>query len=129
MMCEIMPNPGRIRIYTSGCPKNQNRCWYKIGSPPPAGSKKDVLMFRSVSNMVMAPANTGKDNNNSTAVITTAHTNNGIRSNVMPCGRMLITVVIKFTAPRINEIPARCSLKIAKSTDAPPWAILEDKGG
>jgi hypothetical protein len=24
---------------------------------------------------------------------------------------------------------ARCSLKIAKSTDAPPWAILEDKGG
>jgi hypothetical protein len=42
---------------------------------------------------------------------------------------MLITVVIKFTAPRIDEIPARCSLKIAKSTDAPPWAILEDKGG
>jgi hypothetical protein len=40
----------------------------------------------------------------------------------MPCGRMLITVVIKFTAPRIDEIPARCSLKIAKSTDAPPWA-------
>jgi hypothetical protein len=71
----------------------------------------------------MAPANTGKDNNNSTAVITTAHTNNGIRSNVMPCGRMLITVVIKFTAPRIDEIPARCSLKIAKSTDAPPWAL------
>jgi hypothetical protein len=73
MMCEIIPNPGRIRIYTSGCPKNQNRCWYKIGSPPPAGSKKDVLMFRSVSNMVMAPANTGKDNNNSTAVITTCN--------------------------------------------------------
>jgi hypothetical protein len=129
MMCEIIPNPGRIRIYTSGCPKNQNRCWYRIGSPPPAGSKKDVLMFRSVSNMVMAPANTGNDNNNSTAVITTAHTNNGIRSNVIPFGRMLITVVIKFTAPRIDEIPARCNLKIAKSTDAPPWAILEDKGG
>lgn len=24
---EIIPNPGRIRIYTSGCPKNQNKCW------------------------------------------------------------------------------------------------------
>jgi hypothetical protein len=23
---------------TSGCPKNQNRCWNNIGSPPPAGS-------------------------------------------------------------------------------------------
>jgi hypothetical protein len=23
---------------TSGCPKNQKRCWNKIGSPPPAGS-------------------------------------------------------------------------------------------
>jgi hypothetical protein len=79
--------------------------------------------------MVIAPASTGNDSSNSTAVITTAQTNNGIRSNVIPCGRMLITVVIKFTAPRIEEIPARCNLKIAKSTDAPPWAMLEDKGG
>jgi len=23
---------------TSGCPKNQKRCWNNIGSPPPAGS-------------------------------------------------------------------------------------------
>jgi hypothetical protein len=86
-------------------------------------------MFRSVSNIVIAPASTGNDSNSNTAVITTAHTNSGIRSNVIPCGRILITVVIKFTAPRIDEIPARCSLKIAKSTDAPPWAMLEDKGG
>lgn len=37
MMCEIIPNPGRIRIYTSGCAKNQNRGWYRIGSSPLAG--------------------------------------------------------------------------------------------
>lgn len=43
--------------------------------------------------------------------------------------RILITVVIKFTAPKIEEIPAKCNEKIAKSTDAPPWAIPEDKGG
>ena len=42
---------------------------------------------------------------------------------------MLIIVEIKFTAPRIDEIPAKCNLKIAKSTDDPLWAILDDSGG
>jgi hypothetical protein len=37
----------------------------------------------------------------------------------MPSDRILITVVIKFTAPKIEEIPARCNEKIAKSTEAP----------
>jgi hypothetical protein len=41
----------------------------------------------------------------------------------------LITVVIKFTDPRIEEIPAKCNEKIAKSTEAPLWAIATDKGG
>jgi len=31
--CETIPNAGIIRIYTSGCPKNQKRCWYNTGSP------------------------------------------------------------------------------------------------
>jgi hypothetical protein len=54
------------------------------------------------------------------AVITTDHTNRGIRSNVIPVDRILITVVMKFTAPRIDDTPAKCKEKIAKSTDAPP---------
>jgi hypothetical protein len=66
-----------------------------------------VFKFRSVSSIVIAPAKTGKDNNNKTAVITTDHTNNGIRSKVIPLVRILITVVIKFTAPKIEEIPAK----------------------
>lgn len=78
-----------------------------MGSPPPAGSKKEVFRFRSVNNIVIAPARTGKDNRSSTTVIVTAHTNNGIRSKVNPCHRMLITVVIKFTAPRIDDAPAK----------------------
>jgi len=73
-MWEIIPNPGKIKMYTSGCPKNQNRCWYKIGSPPPAGSKNEVFKFRSVKSIVIAPANTGRDNNKRIAVITTDHT-------------------------------------------------------
>jgi len=57
--------------------------------------------------MVIAPANTGNDKRSKIAVITTDHTNKGIRSNVIPCDRILITVVIKFTAPKIDEIPAK----------------------
>jgi len=42
---------------------------------------------------------------------------------------MLTIVVIKFTAPRIEEIPARCNLKIAKSTENPLWKVFLAKGG
>jgi len=105
----IIPNAGKIRIYTSGCPKNQNRCWYRTGSPPPFGSKNDVLKLRSVSNIVIAPANTGKDNNNNHAVIQTAHTNRGVRFAAIPGARMLVIVTIKLIAPKIDETPAKCS--------------------
>lgn len=100
-----------------------------MGSPPPEGSKNEVFKFRSVNSMVIAPAKTGKDKSNSSAVIATDQTNRGIRSKVIPVDRMLITVVIKFTAPRIDEIPAKCNLKIARSTEAPLWATLADRGG
>jgi hypothetical protein len=60
-----------------------------------------------VRSIVIAPAKTGKDNSNNTTVIDTAHTNNGIRSNCIPCHRILITVVMKLIAPRIDEAPAR----------------------
>ena len=78
-----------------------------MGSPPPAGSKNDVLRFRSVRSIVMAPAKTGRDRRRSTTVITTAHTNRGIRSRRNPCHRILITVVIKLTAPRMDDAPAK----------------------
>ena len=56
---------------------------------------------------MIAPANTGKDNNNNTAVIKTAHTNNGNLCIVIPGARIFIIVVIKFIAPKIDEIPAK----------------------
>lgn len=37
--------------------------------------------------------------------------------------------MIKFKAPKIDETPARCREKIARSTDGPAWAILPDRGG
>lgn len=69
--------------------------------------------------MVIAPASTGKERRSSTTVITTAHTNKGIRSRRRPDHRILITVVIKLMAPRIDDAPAKCREKIAKSTDGP----------
>lgn len=77
----------------------------------------------------MAPARTGRDNRRRTTVIVTAQTKRGIRSRRSPCQRILITVVIKFTAPRIDEAPARCREKIAKSTDGPAWARFLARGG
>jgi hypothetical protein len=77
----------------------------------------------------MAPASTGKDRSNRMAVIKTDHTKRGIRSIVIPLARILIVVVIKFTAPRIEETPARCNEKIARSTEPPAWAMPEAKGG
>jgi len=94
-------------MYTSGWPKNQNRCWYRIGSPPPVGSKKEVLKFRSVNNMVMAPANTGSDSRRRIAVINTDQTKSGIESSLIEDDRIFIMVVIKLIAPRIEEAPAK----------------------
>jgi hypothetical protein len=47
----------------------------------------------------------------------------------MPKDRILMIVVIKFTAPRIDEIPARWREKILRSTEAPAWAIPAERGG
>jgi hypothetical protein len=42
---------------------------------------------------------------------------------------MLNTVVIKLTVPKIEEAPAKCKLKIAKSTEPPEWNPIPDNGG
>jgi len=66
-----------------------------------------VLKLRSVSNIVIAPANTGKDNNNRKAVMSTDHTNKGNLSIVIPGALILKMVVIKLIAPIIDEAPAQ----------------------
>lgn len=128
-MLEIIPNPGRMRMYTSGWPKNQNRCWNRTGSPPPHGSKNEVLMFRSVSSIVIAAARTGRANSSIMAVIRTDQTNKGILNIGMDFGFMLMHVVIKLIAPRMDEAPARCKEKIARSTEGPECTRFPESGG
>lgn len=72
--------------------------------------------------MVIAPAKTGRDNNNRNAVIRTDHTNRGILSIVIPGALILKMVVIKLIAPRIELAPAKWRLNIAMSTAPPEWA-------
>ena len=100
-----------------------------MGSPPPHGSKNEVLKFRSVRSIVIAPARTGRDRRRRIAVSLTDQTNKGICSNWYPYHRILITVVIKLIAPRIEETPARWREKIAKSTEPPECEMFLANGG
>lgn len=90
-----------------------------MGSPPPAGSKNDELKLRSSNSIVMAPANTGRESNKSTAVIKTDQANKGTWSMLIVGVRMLTIVEIKLIAPKIEETPAKCREKMARSTAGP----------
>jgi len=78
-----------------------------MGSPPPAGSKKVVFRFRSVSSIVIPAARTGRDRRRRTAVIRTAHTNRGVWYWEIAAGFILMMVVMKLIAPRIDDTPAK----------------------
>ena len=78
---------------------------------------------------MIAPAKTGKERSRRTAVIKIDQANKGSCSNFILFGRILIIVVIKLIAPIIDEIPAKCNLKISKSTEGLLWKEMEDKGG
>jgi hypothetical protein len=78
-----------------------------------------VLKFLSVNIIVIPPANTGKESNNSTAVITTAHPNRANLCNLIPGALIFNMVVIKLIAPSKLLIPERCKANIARSTLGP----------
>lgn len=78
----------------------------------------------------MAPAKTGSLVINRTAVTMIAHSIKGKRSREISLEvREQIIVVRKLILPRIEETPAKWSLKIAKSTEIPEWYLASDKGG
>jgi hypothetical protein len=77
------------------------------------------LKFLSVKTIVIPPAKTGNDNNNNTAVITTAHPNKANLCNLIPGLLIFKIVVIKFIAPNKLLTPDKCSAKIAISTLGP----------
>ena len=84
-------------MYTSGCPKNQKRCWNKIGLPPPyvrfspnstrAGIKKLVSKILSNNIITALTNNAGKANKAKTVAVKIPHTVKGILIRVMPLVR------------------------------------------
>lgn len=101
-----------------------------MGFPPPQGSKKEVLKLRSVNSMVMAPASTGSEVISRIAVIIKAQSISGKRSiETTPAAREHRMVVKKLILPKMEETPARCNLKIAKSTEIPLWNLESARGG
>jgi hypothetical protein len=56
---------------------------------------------------VIAPAKTGNVRRRRTTVMITDHTNRGMRSRRIPFHRILIIVVMKLIAPRIDAAPAK----------------------
>ena len=81
--------------------------------------------FRSVRSMVRAPASTGSASNSKNAVTRIDQTKSGILWSVIPGARMLKMVVMKLIAPRIDEAPARCSDRMAKSMAGPGVPLVE----
>ena len=77
------------------------------------------MKLRSVSSLVIAPARTGRDRSSRKAVISTAQTKRGSLCINIPGARILKIVTMKLIAPRIDEAPEICRLKIARSTEGP----------
>jgi len=88
-----------------------------------------VLKFLSVKSIVIAPAKTGRDSRSKITVIKTAQTNRLRLNQSMPGVLIFAMVTIKFIAPIIELAPARCSEKIAKSTEGPECAMAAESGG
>lgn len=88
-----------------------------------------MLKFRSNNNIVIAPAKTGKENNNKIVVI---KTDQGKRGNWICFNEIffiIIIVTIKFNEPIIEDNPEICKEKIAKSTEGEEWYKWEERGG
>ncbi len=104
MISEAMPKNGRARMYTSGWPKNQNRCCQRM-APPFSGANTSAPYWRSMKAIARAAASTGKHRITRMLVTKIVHVKIGIRNMVMPGARMVKIVVMKLTAPRMVPRP------------------------
>src|SRR5207245_2414771 len=102
--------------YTSGWPRNQNKCCQSKGLPPPlmlarfpptarpVGRKKLVCATLSINCRTAAASKGGKASSSRKAVTNCAQQKNGKRIQVMPGARNWIIVAMKFTAPSSDEV-------------------------
>src|SRR6185437_6423635 len=102
---DVIPIAGSAILYTSGWPRNQNKCWNKIGLPPSLGKifplckkislkKKLVPRWRSNNNKTTADNNTGKVSTPKIAVNKNDQTVKGSLVMYIPFVRIFKTVTI-----------------------------------
>ncbi len=101
---DTIPAAGRKMMYTSGWPKNQNRCCHNSASPPFSGMKNGQPNARSSSSMMVARITAGKANTIMPAKISIVQANIGILSSDMPGARVRRTPTMISIAPAIAEI-------------------------
>jgi len=77
----------------------------------------------------MPAARTGSAPISRSAVIIIDQGKSGTRSQIIASVRMLYTVTTKLIDAAMEEIPARCSDKIAVSTAGLACAMLPERGG
>ncbi|CAM5528277.1 hypothetical protein SGLAM104S_00950 [Streptomyces glaucescens] len=118
MISVTIPKNGSAMMYTSGCPKNQNRCCHS-SAPPFAASKTCEPNRRSASRQSSAAASTGNASRIRIDVNRVFQVKIGIRNIVMPGARIPMMVVMKLTAPRIVPKPASASPMIHRSGPTP----------
>jgi len=119
IIVDTKPKAGNINMYTSGWPKNQNKCWNKSKSPPLNGSKKQLLKCLSEIIIVIHAAKTGIDIINRREVKNIDHENNSIKLNKYNNENDDIDKMLdmKFIAPNNELKPAKCKLKNNKSIE------------
>jgi hypothetical protein len=105
---ETIPNAGRIRMYTSGCPNTQKRCSHSSGSAPASTLKKLESKLRSKVSRNSATVMTGMANASRNCVTRPIHVNTGIFINVMPGALRLSTVTMRLMAPSNDAMPTIC---------------------
>lgn len=108
MISEKIPKAGRMTIYTSGCPHNQNRFDQSIGLPPSVNVKKWEPNKRSKVISASVTVRIGNANTMMKAVINVVHVNIGMRRSVMPGARILMMVTTKLIPVKSVPIPDIC---------------------
>src|ERR1700733_1339419 len=122
------PKYGRISTYTSGCPKNQNRCWYRIGLPPNAGSNTCPPSPRSTNSSSSVAVSDGNAMKISSAVAIISQVKIGSRHIVIPGARRVNAVVTKFSAVMIDATDTIASPTIQKSWPKPVEIVISESG-
>ena len=84
MISVTIPKTGRIKIYTSGCPKNQKMCCHKRAEPPFCTSKKCAPSWRSKRTIANPAVSGGMAKRMSTEVQSIVQTKKGTFHRAMP---------------------------------------------